>query len=197
LTPWRRRWTGFALPVSKTRSIWSERWVAPTDRLAQLASSLRSRGARVTTAGGFDRWDLAVRVGPLGSARLRLVAEEHGHGRQLIRFRVWPRWSRGGVALGLLFIALSALAAARGAVEPAGVLGALGLGVVMWMVIECGASIAVTLRGISNQAAEGWAADSVSDLLAHLDPLGASGNGRSVAQGDEQHEAAELLEERA
>jgi hypothetical protein len=179
LTPWRRRWTGFVLPVSRTESIWCERWVAPTRRLALLASSLRARGALVTAAGGFDRWDLAVRVGPLGSARLRLVAEEHGHGRQMVRFRIWPRWSRGGVALIVVFAVSCALAVGRRAVEPAVVLGALGLAVVALMLIECGSSIAVSLQAISAQADLDEEVDLVDDLLAHLGPVAAaSGNGR-------------------
>jgi hypothetical protein len=144
----------------------------------------------VTTAGGFDRWDLAVRVGPLGSARLRSVAEEHGHGCQLIRFRVWPRWSRGGIAVSVLLFALSALAAARGAVEPAVVLGVLGLGLVAWMIVECGSSIAVSLRTVSDQAGEGSAADLVSDLLVHLHPVEGSGNGKP--RPNDHHEAPDL-----
>jgi hypothetical protein len=42
---------------------------------------------------GFDRWDLEVRGGIFGAARLRSAIEEHGGGRQLVRFRVWPRAS--------------------------------------------------------------------------------------------------------
>ena len=48
----------------------------------------------VVRGGDTDRWDIQVRLGPLGSARLRVAVEEHGQGRQLVRYRVWPRWSR-------------------------------------------------------------------------------------------------------
>ena len=33
-------------------------------------------------------------MGALGSARLRMAVEEHGHGKQLLRFQLWPVWSR-------------------------------------------------------------------------------------------------------
>jgi hypothetical protein len=184
LTPWRRRWTGFALPVSKTRSIWSERWVAPTDRLAQLASSLRSRGARVTTAGGFDRWDLAVRVGPLGSARLRLVAEEHGHGRQMIRFRIWPRWSRGGAAMSALFAVFAATAVRRDAGEPAVVFAALAFVIAAWMVFECAASVAICLSALRLQPDRRHESVVLSGQLLDQVIVAKRQSGRSPIPGD-------------
>ena len=52
----------------------------------------------VVRGGDIDRWDIQVRLGPLGSARLRVAVEEHGQGRQLVRYRVWPRWSRAAAA---------------------------------------------------------------------------------------------------
>ena len=42
--------------------------------------------------GGFVE-KLLVRGGMLAAARLRMVMEEHGAGRQLLRFRLWPRFS--------------------------------------------------------------------------------------------------------
>jgi hypothetical protein len=54
---------------------------------------LRDHGVTVRRGGSFDRWDLEVRGGLLGGARLSMVNEEHGRGQQLLRFRCWPRWS--------------------------------------------------------------------------------------------------------
>jgi hypothetical protein len=66
----------------------------------------------VVSGSETDRWDLHAHLGPLGAARLRATVEEHGHGRQLLRFRIWPRWSPA-VASVLGLFAVGALVAAR------------------------------------------------------------------------------------
>jgi hypothetical protein len=53
-------------------------------------ASLPGAGAAVRRGGDFDRWDLEVRGGLLGTARLMMVIEEHGDGRQYVRIRIWP-----------------------------------------------------------------------------------------------------------
>jgi O-antigen biosynthesis protein len=55
--------------------------------------------------GDYDRWDLEVRGGLLGAVRLLATTEEHGAGRQLVRFRLWPKCSGQGAALILLLLA--------------------------------------------------------------------------------------------
>ena len=49
--------------------------------------------------------------GIFGAARALMAVEEHGAGRQLVRFRIWPKFSSAGIALILLFALLSAAAA--------------------------------------------------------------------------------------
>jgi hypothetical protein len=94
LTPWRRRGSGaLALPRPRSTSIWSERWAPPEGRLAIAEEGLRADGVGVELGGDFDRWDLQVRGGILGGARMRMTIEEHGSGKQLVRFRAWPRVS--------------------------------------------------------------------------------------------------------
>jgi hypothetical protein len=91
LTPWRRRGTHrFGLPVRRTHSFWSERWQSTEDRVRALGAALGGEGAVVRAGGDWDRWDLQVRGGLFGAARLRIGIEEHGGGRQLIRVRSWP-----------------------------------------------------------------------------------------------------------
>ena len=75
-------------------------WQAGDERLKALESALRGRGAAVRRGGDFDRWDLELRAGMLGSVRIDLVVEEHGQGKQLVRFRAWPRAT--GFALALI-----------------------------------------------------------------------------------------------
>jgi len=111
LAPWRRRTVStFALPWPRTFAIWFEQWRAPADRLQSIESALRADGACVFRGGDFDRWDLEVRGSMLGAARLRTAVEEHGLGRQLVRFRVWPRPSTAAVTLVALFACLAAAA---------------------------------------------------------------------------------------
>ncbi len=154
LTPWRRRGRdGLAAPFPRTLEVWSETWLAAADRLAILEEGCRAAGAPVEAGGDWDRWDLQVRGGILGSARLRMAVEEHGAGRQLARFRVWPRLSRG-------FVALAAVATVPAAVlgdwdDPRGaaLLGALALGLAVRAAFELAAACAVLLRGIGRQEA--------------------------------------------
>ena len=73
----------------------------------------------------MDRWDLEVRGGPLGGARLRAAVEEHGEGKQLVRIGLWPRVSILAVGLAAVFAPLATKAAVDGAIAAASVLGGL------------------------------------------------------------------------
>jgi hypothetical protein len=91
LPPGRRH--GKVLPLPRTLALWDEEWRSTSDRLKGVEAGLRSTGTVFRHGGGFDRWDLEVRGGIFGGARMRSAIEEHGGGRQLVRFRVWPRGS--------------------------------------------------------------------------------------------------------
>jgi O-antigen biosynthesis protein len=94
LTAWRRHTPGaMFLPFAKNLSVWSESWRAPEEWLQDVADGLRKARAVMVIGGDFDRWEVEVRGGMLAAARLRMVTEEHGAGRQLLRFRLWPRFS--------------------------------------------------------------------------------------------------------
>ena len=106
LTPWRWRSTrGWAWPWSRTLQLWSEQWQCPLARLQALEETLRSEGASSFRGGNYDHWDLEVRGGVLGAVRLLTTTEEHGAGKQLVRFRLWPKCSVQGSALILLLLA--------------------------------------------------------------------------------------------
>ena len=116
LTPFRRRGPrGLASPVPRTLTSWSEEWVAAEERVRRLDAALREAGAIVVSGGDWDRWDLEVRGGLLGRARLRMAVEEHGAGKQLVRVRTWPRPSRAGLATPTMVALLAAIAVA---IEP-------------------------------------------------------------------------------
>ncbi len=107
LTVWRRRGrAGLAWPWPRRTFIWSEEWQTPTERLAAIEQELLRDGAVTRRGGDFDRWDLEVRGGLLGCARLLMAIEEHGAGKQLMRFRTWPKLWRMAMVLALAFGAL-------------------------------------------------------------------------------------------
>jgi GT2 family glycosyltransferase len=144
LSPWRRRSAPrLSLPVPGTTSIWSERWRAPDERVARLDKTLRRIGGVVFSGGDYERWDLFVRGGMLGSMRLRVAVEEHGSGRQLVRIRSWPRFSRIGAAVAFAFVALAAGAALDGAWTAAGTMAAVALVIVVSTVLDCATAAGV------------------------------------------------------
>jgi O-antigen biosynthesis protein len=150
LTPWRRRGElALAFPWPRRRTVWSERWRPQTERLLELERDLRTRCMSVVRGGDTDRWDIQVRLGPLGSARLRVAVEEHGQGRQLVRYRVWPRWSRALPAIvALLALWIAGCAAYDDAL--AAVIGVVLLLVVLRACQEAGAGVALVLRAIGD-----------------------------------------------
>jgi GT2 family glycosyltransferase len=106
LTPWRwRSPQGWAWPWSRTLHLWSEQWQCPLARLQAIEETLQSQGTASFRGGDYDRWDLEVRGGVLGAVRLLATTEEHGAGRQLVRFRLWPKCSVQGATLILLLLA--------------------------------------------------------------------------------------------
>jgi GT2 family glycosyltransferase len=106
----------------RTTAIWSERWEDPLARLSAVESALRDEGGLVRRGGAFDRWDLEVRSGSFGAARLQLAVEEHGRGCQLVRVRAEPR-SRRGLLITAFFAALAVAAFGDGAWVAAAALG--------------------------------------------------------------------------
>jgi O-antigen biosynthesis protein len=117
LSPWRRRLRlGLAWPRPRTVTVWSESWREPQAWVQSLQDALAARGAFVRSGGPFDRWDLHLRAGPLGGVRIRTAVEEHGSGRQLVRARVLPHASAGGVLVTGLLAALSIYAWLEGQV---------------------------------------------------------------------------------
>jgi hypothetical protein len=99
------------MPRTKTVSIWSEVWQKPEDWLGLLQSKLRAEGAAAIAGGSYDDWDLEVQGGMLAAVRTRLAVEEHGAGRQMLRFRLWPRCSTSGFSIVVLIACIAAAAA--------------------------------------------------------------------------------------
>jgi hypothetical protein len=149
LTPWRRRGVAeFSLPTPGLLTIWSESWHSSHEWLGWLATLLESRGAVSVNGGEFDSWDLEIRGGLFGSVRTRMAIEEHGSGKQLIRFRSWPTVSVLGLScLGLLAMSGS-FAGFHHEFVPAGILGGGGAGLALWMLRECSSAKASILDAL-------------------------------------------------
>jgi GT2 family glycosyltransferase len=146
LSPWRRRRGRYgASPLPRTTSIWSERWRAHEERLTDLQQALIDQGALVRSGGPCDRWDLHLRTGPLGAARLRTTVEEHGGGKQLTRARIWPRVATAAAVLPVM-LAIGIAAWIDGEAGLAAWLGVL-VTVGAWLTMsDCRAAMGLALR---------------------------------------------------
>jgi GT2 family glycosyltransferase len=85
---------GIPLLRAKRSAYWSERWREPATWLHEMLEKLWQLGAIVHVGSDYDCWDLHVRGGRLGGARLLAAFEDNGSGNQYLRFRAWPAASR-------------------------------------------------------------------------------------------------------
>ena len=151
LAPWRRHGARtFRLPRPRSEALWSERWRPASARLADLERALSDR--RVRRGGEYDRWDLEVRGGLLGTARVRLSLEEHGDGRQLVRLRSWPVASIAAVVLGALLAALASLAYLDGAFVAGSAMAVTTAMLAGWCLHDCAAAVGAVHAGIRRDA---------------------------------------------
>jgi GT2 family glycosyltransferase len=149
LTPWRRRGPrGFGLPLPGDHAFWSEEWHSTEERVRGVSDALRTAGAVIRSGGDWDRWDLAVRGGLLGAARLRLAIEEHGAGRQLVRVRSWPHVSSPPIVAVTAIAALGGLALISGAGAVAAILGLTAASLLARLLYECGAASGTISRAL-------------------------------------------------
>jgi len=155
--PWRRRsWHRRVLPRPLSMSVWTERWQAVEDRLEAIEDRLKQNGAMVLRGGGYDRWDLTVRGGLLGNARIRMAVEEHGGGKQLARFRIWPACSPMGLYLTLPLAVLALAAALEGAGGAALPLGVVALTLAIRTLAECSVATASVLSAVARLEGREW-----------------------------------------
>ena len=73
--------------------------------------------------GDYDRWDFQVSGGLWGAVRGRMTIEEHGGGKQMVRYRSWPLIKVRGWLVLAVFVGLSMAAAIAQAWPAAAVLG--------------------------------------------------------------------------
>ncbi len=141
LTPWRRRCAVVAaFPKRRSLKIWHEQWQAPEERLTSIEAKLHDQGAVVVRGGDYDRWDLEIRGGLFGSVRAQMAVEEHGAGKQLVRYRHLPKISSLGLGLIIVPSFLSIAAAIDQAWIPSAVFGTVALGFAIRAIGDCAAA---------------------------------------------------------
>jgi glycosyltransferase involved in cell wall biosynthesis len=118
-----KRTTPKFLPL--TMKLWRDEWQDPKEALGGLNTKLRESGTMVRSGGEYDRWDLEVREGRLGGCRLLLATQSYGIGRQLLRYRLIPRYSRIGLVASAVFSIISLAAGLSGAWTPSVAAGLL------------------------------------------------------------------------
>jgi len=138
------------LPRSRTERVWSERWSSSCEWLRDLERALGP--VRPRRGGTWDRWDLEVRCGRLGAARLRAGFEEHGSGRQLARLRTWAKPSRVAVGGATALALLSGFAAADGATVAAVTLAAGAAALAARCLHSCAAAVGALRTAVGRQA---------------------------------------------
>ena len=107
---WRPSYKGFVFPVKKKISIWTEHWQEPCTKLSTLLETCKNQGAIVACGSSFDAWDLETKGGAFGSARILMAVEEHGNGKQMTIFQIYPycHWLWPAVIGFVLIIATAA-----------------------------------------------------------------------------------------
>jgi GT2 family glycosyltransferase len=115
LTPWRRRGSvSFRFRSLFRREMvlhhWSETWRSSEEWLQLIEAQLIESRARVRRGGNYDVWDIQTSSGLLSAARALLVIEEHGAGKQMLKFRCWITYSQIGLIFTMVFVLLSGMA---------------------------------------------------------------------------------------
>jgi O-antigen biosynthesis protein len=149
LTLWRKRGhETVGRPWPRRFPLWVGRWQAPEERLRHLKTEIEAMGAVVLHCGDFDAWDLEVRGGMFGAARVLMAVEDSGSGTQVVRVRSWPRFSW---VVGLAFSAcvLLLIAAARDeAIVAVGVLTLIASLIGLLVMHDCGSATQTIQRGL-------------------------------------------------
>jgi hypothetical protein len=132
--------------------IWSEEWSAQEARIAALEQTLLSSRRTVVRGGDFDRWDLEIHGGLLGSARAIAMVEEHGAGKQFFKLKARPHVSGPVTGLFLFFVVLAAFASYDRAWAAAVPLALVAVGVGAFARADCGKAIMALRDGIDRIA---------------------------------------------
>ena len=149
LTLWRRQPADdYSFPRAWTANIWASGYQSVEARLQAIEVEQRVQGTVALHGSAFDRWDLQVTGGMFGAARLSMAVENHCSGRQLLRFRSWPRCSLLAGASMVCLWGLALAAAWKGPLVICALLGSVGLWLTLRTIRECAFGTAAFLRAV-------------------------------------------------
>ena len=136
LTPWRKRGAAIKLKsflffFGNNFSHWSEEWKSSEEWLTAIEKNLTDLKTRVNRGGVFDKWDLEVKNGLFSKSRSIITIEEHGAGKQLLRFKSWSVISLTGIIIPSLFISLAIFAEINNEMLISGIIGILGIAMLL------------------------------------------------------------------
>jgi GT2 family glycosyltransferase len=151
LTPWRRRSRserGFVWPTDRRIAIWTENGQSAQRWMEALEINLESQSAVVARGGDYDDWDLEVWTGTLGFIRLITAIEEHGGGKQMLRFQIYPAVTPGRLAAPILLGTMAVGAAMAGAGWVSAILGLPSIAFAVRVIHDCGEASAAVMLGL-------------------------------------------------
>lgn len=116
LTPWRKKVVGANIKFlfsfrQQVFSRWSEVWRPAETWLSMIEKNAKASGNRVKRGGDYDNWDLEIKYGIFAKSRGLLTIEEHGGGKQYLRFRCSTKATSPAYFISALMLGLSLFAA--------------------------------------------------------------------------------------
>ena len=140
LTPWRKRGldgieASLLIPKMRNFTLWSETWKSTEDWLSGIENSLISHRIGIKRGGDFDRWDLETGCGLFACSRGLLTIEDHGGGKQYLKFRCWSHITRIGLLLHSFFTCVALFAVFDGAFLIASIFGLTSL-FIIWKILH-------------------------------------------------------------
>lgn len=150
LHPWRGHPFSFpASPLAKQVTVWREQEEPAVQTLESIQISLVEDGWFVRQGNEFDDWDLEIQPSIMARTRCRLCIEEHGGGRQLLRFALEPMPSSVASIATLTTGFLASWAGIQQAVPASIILACLTLLSLLLTASGCAHGIRVFCRAIS------------------------------------------------
>lgn len=146
LTPWRKRGTSLSSKFiimfgSHIFTHWSEKWRPAEDWLTDIEHLLIALKTRVKRGGAFDNWDIQVRNGLFSKSRSLLAIEEHGAGKQYLRFKCWAHYSFSAFILLGSISALAILSALDKQFVVTAILGIMAITIALRLLMETASSV--------------------------------------------------------
>ena len=158
LTPWRKRGMDFDSLVlfvfgKHIFSYWSEKWRSSEEWLTLIEKDLMNNKTRVKRGKEFDNWDLEVRTGLFSSSHGVLAVEDHGSGKQFLRFRCQTFYNLHGYMLCATLCGLAVLAAMSGELWVGGIFWLMfSIAVYRYLIetAQCLNSLYLAFQSVSN-----------------------------------------------